>query len=58
MGITEMPIAIVLGCPPYVAFMGPQKLPLGVDEFTVAGVSYRKNMIPELDNFISHLHLW
>ena len=37
MGITEMPVAIVLGCPPYVAFMGPQKLPLGVDEFTVAG---------------------
>ena len=37
MGIKEMPVAIVLGCPPYVAFMGPQKLPLGVDEFTVAG---------------------
>lgn len=36
-GDTEMPIAIVLGCPPYVAFMGPQKLPIGVDEFTVAG---------------------
>ena len=36
-GITEMPVAIVLGCPPYVAFMGPQKLPIGVDEFTVAG---------------------
>lgn len=35
--ITEMPVAIVLGCPPYVAFMGPQKLPIGVDEFTVAG---------------------
>jgi UbiD family decarboxylase len=33
----KMPCAIVLGCPPYVAFMGPQKLPLGVDEFTVAG---------------------
>jgi UbiD family decarboxylase len=32
-----MPCAIVLGCPPYVAFMGPQKLPLGVDELTVAG---------------------
>jgi len=32
-----MPCAIVLGCPPYVAFMGPQKLPLDVDEFTVAG---------------------
>jgi len=33
----KMPCAIVLGCPPYVAFMGPQKLPIGVDEFTVAG---------------------
>jgi UbiD family decarboxylase len=32
-----MPCAIVLGCPPYVAFMGPQKLPIGVDELTVAG---------------------
>lgn len=36
-GDGEMPIAIVLGCPPYVAFMGPQKLPIGVDEITVAG---------------------
>lgn len=36
-GDTEMPCAVVLGCPPYVAFMGPQKLPIGVDEFTVAG---------------------
>ena len=33
----EMPCAIVLGCPPYVAFMGPQKLPLGLDELDVAG---------------------
>ena len=33
----EMPCAIVLGCPPYVAFMGPQKLPLGLDEMAVAG---------------------
>ena len=32
-----MPCAIVLGCPPYVAFMGPQKLPIDVDELTVAG---------------------
>jgi len=32
-----MPCAIVLGCPPYVAFMGPQKLPIDVDEFDVAG---------------------
>jgi 4-hydroxy-3-polyprenylbenzoate decarboxylase len=36
-GDGEMPCAIVLGCPPYVSFMGPQKLPIGVDEFTVAG---------------------
>ena len=36
-GDKTMPCAIVLGCPPYVAFMGPQKLPLGVDEYTVAG---------------------
>jgi UbiD family decarboxylase len=36
-GDKTMPCAIVLGCPPYVAFMGPQKLPLGIDEFTVAG---------------------
>ncbi|MEE2760711.1 MAG: UbiD family decarboxylase, partial [Pseudomonadota bacterium] len=33
----EMPCAIVLGCPPFVAFMGPQKLPLGLDEMEVAG---------------------
>ncbi len=32
-----MPCAVVLGCPPYVAFMGPQKLPLGMDEMEVAG---------------------
>jgi 4-hydroxy-3-polyprenylbenzoate decarboxylase len=37
LGKRTMPCAIVLGCPPYVAFMGPQKLPVGVDEFTVAG---------------------
>jgi 4-hydroxy-3-polyprenylbenzoate decarboxylase len=36
-GDNTMPCAIVLGCPPYVAYMGPQKLPVGVDEFTVAG---------------------
>lgn len=36
-GDTEMPCAIVLGCPPYVAFMGPQKLPIDVDEMAVAG---------------------
>ncbi len=33
----KMPCAIVLGCPPSVAFMGPQKLPLDVDEVGVAG---------------------
>ena len=33
----QMPVAIVVGCPPVVAFQGPQKLPLGVDEITVAG---------------------
>ncbi len=33
----KMPCAIVLGCPPFVAFMGPQKLPIGVDEMDVAG---------------------
>lgn len=32
-----MPVAVVLGCPPYVAFMGPQKLPIDMDEFDVAG---------------------
>ena len=36
-GDKTMPCAIVLGCPPYVAFMGPQKQPVGVDELTVAG---------------------
>jgi len=36
-GDKTMPCAIVLGCPPYVAFMGPQKLPVGVDELQVAG---------------------
>jgi UbiD family decarboxylase len=36
-GDKTMPCAIVLGCPPYVAFMGPQKLPLDVDEMAVAG---------------------
>lgn len=36
-GHKTMPCAIVLGCPPYVAFMGPQKLPIGMDELEVAG---------------------
>ncbi len=33
----EMPCAIVLGCPPPVAFMGPQKLPIDMDELAIAG---------------------
>ena len=33
----ELPCAIVLGCPPLVAFMGPQKLQMDVDEFAIAG---------------------
>ena len=33
----KLPCAIVLGCPPYVAYMGPQKLPIDMDEFAVAG---------------------
>jgi UbiD family decarboxylase len=37
LGQKTMPCAIVLGCPPCIAFVGPQKLPVGVDEFTVAG---------------------
>ena len=36
-GHKTMPCAIVLGCPPFVAFMGPQKLPIGMDELDVAG---------------------
>jgi 4-hydroxy-3-polyprenylbenzoate decarboxylase len=36
-GDKTMPCAIVLGCPPCVAFLGPQKLPIDIDEFTVAG---------------------
>lgn len=36
-GDKEMPVAIVLGCPPCVAFMGPQKLPIDMDEVDVAG---------------------
>src|SRR3974390_182539 len=33
----KMPVAIVVGCPPLVAFQGAQKLPLGVAEIGVAG---------------------
>jgi UbiD family decarboxylase len=32
-----MPVAIVVGCPPVVAYQGPQKLPPGIDEITIAG---------------------
>ena len=33
----KMPVAIVIGSPPVVAFQGPQKLPLDLDEIGVAG---------------------
>jgi 4-hydroxy-3-polyprenylbenzoate decarboxylase len=33
----KMPVAIVIGCPPFVNFQGPQKLPIGLDELSVAG---------------------
>ena len=33
----KMPVAIVIGCPPFVNFQGPQKLPIGIDELAVAG---------------------
>jgi UbiD family decarboxylase len=33
----EMPVAIVIGAPPVVAFQGPQKVPLDVDEIEIAG---------------------
>jgi len=36
-GDTEMPCAIVLGAPPCVAMVAPQKLPVDVDEIGVAG---------------------
>ena len=36
-GDKTMPCAIVLGAPPYVAFVAPQKLPLDLDEMGVAG---------------------
>ena len=43
-----MPVAIVLGCPPAVAFMGPQKMPIGLDEIEVAGglVGEPINLVP------------
>ncbi|MHA1109354.1 MAG: UbiD family decarboxylase domain-containing protein, partial [Alphaproteobacteria bacterium] len=33
----KMPCAIVIGCPPSIAYMGPQKLRIGVEEMAVAG---------------------
>ena len=33
----KMPCAIIVGCPPSVAYMGAQKLPIGVEEMAVAG---------------------
>ena len=33
----KMPCAVVLGCPPAVAYTGPQKVPSDVDELGVAG---------------------
>jgi UbiD family decarboxylase len=36
-GDKTMQCAIVLGCPPFVAFTGPQKLPNGIDEIDIAG---------------------
>jgi UbiD family decarboxylase len=37
LGRKTLPCAIVLGCPPLVAFVAPQKLPVDVDEMHVAG---------------------
>ena len=34
---TPLPMAIVLGAPPIVGFLGPQKVKIGVDELAVAG---------------------
>src|SRR5215831_6904241 len=33
----KMPCAIVVGCPPYVAYVAPAKVPIDMDEITVAG---------------------
>ncbi|MGY9001701.1 MAG: UbiD family decarboxylase [Rhodospirillales bacterium] len=33
----KMPCAVVLGCPPIIAYLGPQKMPRDVDELSVAG---------------------
>ena len=33
----KLECAIVLGCPPYVAYVAPQKLPLDMDEIEIAG---------------------
>jgi UbiD family decarboxylase len=36
-GEREMPCAVVVGAPPYVAYVAPQKMPLDLDEIGVAG---------------------
>jgi 4-hydroxy-3-polyprenylbenzoate decarboxylase len=33
----KMPCAIVVGCPPYVAYVAPAKVPLDMDEMAIAG---------------------
>jgi 4-hydroxy-3-polyprenylbenzoate decarboxylase len=33
----KMPCAIVLGCPPFVAYVAPQKMPIDMDEMALAG---------------------
>jgi 4-hydroxy-3-polyprenylbenzoate decarboxylase len=33
----KMPCAIVVGCPPYVAYVAPAKVPIDMDEFDLAG---------------------
>jgi 4-hydroxy-3-polyprenylbenzoate decarboxylase len=37
LGRKTLPCAIVLGCPPLVAFVAPQKFPVDVDEMSIAG---------------------
>ena len=43
----RMPMAVVVGCPPAVAYLGPQKLAEGVDELGVAGgiVGHQINVV-------------
>jgi 4-hydroxy-3-polyprenylbenzoate decarboxylase len=44
----RMPMAIVVGCPPAISYVSPQKLPYGVDEIGVAGgiVGAPINVVP------------